>query len=626
MVPVLKPFLVVSSDSVLSSSSSRIIGFPGSSPSAAEVVDGETVSPLVVAKVLGSLPVLELLVEPEELVDEAVVLSVAVSIVAEVGTVVVEEVDASTPFGDVSRSEGQSLCRLDESKHQSASAETVCKDSKTEEMAKIFMLLMPNFIPGLGDAPTECTSASSFYKTTTDFGNQNSPGAPVNRFLISISPRKKEQLDVTEVSDVTPILIPGTKIESFSRIWPGFLRLPLMFSSLFASNLTHFTLSSILSLSDQVANNSFFFGYLSQMWEEELIKSRHFQDYPDYHAEVSFPVSGFSQFMTSQCHPEANGYFGSTSGQPLVVQYGFEMEFTDLIDAERALGVINDHVMDQVLSDTFPSICAATRRQLSSSSTVTSSKVTGFAFQEIILDELCKFMSLCALPESTNAQSISHSRIYTLDVCEPLYGATNTCKVYSSRMSVFGHGLDENGVSESILDRVHDALESAPLTTSGALRVTVVDDLTTEISVPHYGQGSNGLSILTLLGLIAAILAFMLAICGVFFFTNVDDNAGEEEAEDEYIIGKNIGGRETNRMKTLCKTDEVSWWKRWLIKGERSTDETIMSPSTGMFPEPGEEYMDLFRQSLENDDTGRSLDDDNSFQRVSVTSQLSYES
>ena len=81
------------------------------------------------------------------------------------------------------------------------------------------------------------------------------------------------------------------------------------------------------------------------------------------HAKVVYPESQESAFIISPCKPERDGYFGGTSGHPSIIQYGFEIESTiegsaDIMDA---LDTIREHVMDVVLSYTFPAICMVDR-------------------------------------------------------------------------------------------------------------------------------------------------------------------------------------------------------------------------------------------------------------------------
>ena len=68
------------------------------------------------------------------------------------------------------------------------------------------------------------------------------------------------------------------------------------------------------------------------------------------------------QFMSSPCRPESDGYFGSTSGTPLEIQYGFEMETEDEDNVDSLLEEVQEQIVDVVLAAAFPNLCGYRRR------------------------------------------------------------------------------------------------------------------------------------------------------------------------------------------------------------------------------------------------------------------------
>ena len=70
------------------------------------------------------------------------------------------------------------------------------------------------------------------------------------------------------------------------------------------------------------------------------------------------------QKMSSPCRPEYDGYFGSTSGVPFEIQYGFEMETEDEQNVDYLLEEIHEQIIDVVLSSSFPNLCGFRRREL----------------------------------------------------------------------------------------------------------------------------------------------------------------------------------------------------------------------------------------------------------------------
>jgi hypothetical protein len=67
--------------------------------------------------------------------------------------------------------------------------------------------------------------------------------------------------------------------------------------------------------------------------------------------------------MNSTCRPESDGYFGATSGDSIRIQYGFELEIEPLSDILTLLDVLEDVVVDAILTNTFPEMCGLRRHR-----------------------------------------------------------------------------------------------------------------------------------------------------------------------------------------------------------------------------------------------------------------------
>jgi hypothetical protein len=106
------------------------------------------------------------------------------------------------------------------------------------------------------------------------------------------------------------------------------------------------------------------------------------------HAQISYPTSQESADMISPCKPERDGYFGSTSGHPTMIQYGFELEsiINRSADITDALDAIREHVIDVILSYSFPTICPWNRDLTAPTGrnhhSYTIDSVTGFHFED----------------------------------------------------------------------------------------------------------------------------------------------------------------------------------------------------------------------------------------------------
>jgi hypothetical protein len=109
--------------------------------------------------------------------------------------------------------------------------------------------------------------------------------------------------------------------------------------------------------------------------------------------------SQFSYYMVSDCKPRATGYFGSTGGEPLILEYGFELETTLVAAMDKVLNIINDRIMDAIIVNTFSGMCGAhSRRGLSledfpstqEGAILSNSRVTGFKFNIAQVDSSSK--------------------------------------------------------------------------------------------------------------------------------------------------------------------------------------------------------------------------------------------
>jgi hypothetical protein len=121
----------------------------------------------------------------------------------------------------------------------------------------------------------------------------------------------------------------------------------------------------------------------------------------------------FMALMNSPCRPEEDGFFGATFGDPVRVQYGFQIEIEPLAPIMDILDVIEDKVVDSILMNAFPKMCGFERRtatrglmggedgaQKSSSSSLSSRKLnhveghpSGFRFMKF--EEVGKFGYTC---------------------------------------------------------------------------------------------------------------------------------------------------------------------------------------------------------------------------------------
>jgi hypothetical protein len=115
---------------------------------------------------------------------------------------------------------------------------------------------------------------------------------------------------------------------------------------------------------------------------------RHADPPPEHEADFAFPQTEKTLLMSTPCHPEIDGYFGGTSGQPLTLQYGFLMETAIHGDIHTALEAIDEFVMDSILSNIFPEVCGDQRRL---QNVYEKGRATGFKFNSETIDMDRKF-------------------------------------------------------------------------------------------------------------------------------------------------------------------------------------------------------------------------------------------
>jgi hypothetical protein len=68
--------------------------------------------------------------------------------------------------------------------------------------------------------------------------------------------------------------------------------------------------------------------------------------------------------MESPCRPESDGFFGATAGVPIVLTYGFRLETEPLASVVKILDIVEEKVVDSILSNAFPQMCGFRVRRL----------------------------------------------------------------------------------------------------------------------------------------------------------------------------------------------------------------------------------------------------------------------
>lgn len=91
----------------------------------------------------------------------------------------------------------------------------------------------------------------------------------------------------------------------------------------------------------------------------------------------------FMKDMYSSCRPEKDGYFGSTYGEPVRLTYGFRLETKPLSSIVDMIDLVEDRIVDSILSKSFPNLCGFAGRRL------TEGRASGFRFLKLVGQEEC---------------------------------------------------------------------------------------------------------------------------------------------------------------------------------------------------------------------------------------------
>lgn len=238
---------------------------------------------------------------------------------------------------------------------------------------------------------------------------------------------------------------------------------------------------------------------LSRHLMEDLLAKRHTHPIPDHVADPTYPNSIWSEFMLSPCRPEDTGHFGSTFGTPILLQYGFEMETSHFPNIERALKIIDEKVMDALLSTFFPTICGfdesqttanPPQRNLADPVKPFDAEITGFRFSKELVDMTSS--------------------------CPPNVDKVNYCGVFYSNVWVYGHKL--NLAPGQVLREARDAVTASLITVSnlGVVRLIASESMSGQIQDELQSSTSDEyqeeIAIGALSGLVISSLALMLGV------------------------------------------------------------------------------------------------------------------
>ncbi|CAJ1894733.1 unnamed protein product [Cylindrotheca closterium] len=130
----------------------------------------------------------------------------------------------------------------------------------------------------------------------------------------------------------------------------------------------------------------------------------------------------FMKDMFSSCRPEKDGYFGSTYGEPVRLTYGFRIETKPLSSIVDMIDLVEDRIVDNVLSQSFPNLCGFGGRRLN------KGRASGFRFLKLV----------------------------GKDECSPTVSGFDFCAVFSGQVNLYGANSAQ--ASANVYEMIREAL------------------------------------------------------------------------------------------------------------------------------------------------------------------------
>ena len=216
----------------------------------------------------------------------------------------------------------------------------------------------------------------------------------------------------------------------------------------------------------------------------------------------------FMALMKSPCRPELDGYFGSTYGTPVEIQYGFKMETQPLAPISAILSAIDDNVVDNILMTTFPTMCGYSRRSL-------AGHATGFWFQPLQEEhgKLCcwKFRISRMMSQLLNKLLTHFQILFFAEMCQAEVNKVNFCGTFQGRMKIFG--IEQGNDALNVLSLVVDVLntQNPAKINSEIVKITPIQSMTVVMGGPNT-KGFKSISNVGKAGIAVAIVIVVTAL------------------------------------------------------------------------------------------------------------------
>jgi len=164
----------------------------------------------------------------------------------------------------------------------------------------------------------------------------------------------------------------------------------------------------------------------------------------------------FMALMSSPCRPEYDGFFGATSGDPIRIQYGFQLEVQPLSAIMDILDSIEDKIVDSVLQSSFPEMCGLqhTRNGKEPPRKLSVPEKSKNRDKQVI-------RSLSGV--DGHPSGFRFLKFEEVEKCIPKANEVNFCGIFTGLLLVYGKHQNGEETTQAVMSYIHKVLDtSAP--------------------------------------------------------------------------------------------------------------------------------------------------------------------
>jgi hypothetical protein len=170
----------------------------------------------------------------------------------------------------------------------------------------------------------------------------------------------------------------------------------------------------------------------------------------------------FMALMNSPCRPEYDGFFGATSGEPIRIQYGFQVEVQPLSAIMDILEAIEDKIVDSILQISFPETCGlqrARKTQELSRILLERSKERNLGIKPLYPPSKNRKRSLDHI--DGHPSGFRFLKFEEVEKCLPQENEVNFCGVFTGVLYIYGKHQHGEETSRSIVSQIYEVLDNS---------------------------------------------------------------------------------------------------------------------------------------------------------------------